>query len=386
MTQTTDKQAFPVLLVDDEEGIRRVLGIALADMGYPVTTAANSEDALTMFRDGHPLIVLTDIKMPGMDGIELLRIIKQESPDTEVIMITGHGDLDLAIKSLKFEATDFITKPINDDVLEIALKRARERIAMRRQLQAYTENLEALVAEKTRKLIEAERMAAIGRTVAGLSHAIKNITSGLKGGAFVLEKGIEQDDRTYLQRGWKMLSGNIDKITQLSLDMLNYAKTASISPRPCDPNQPAIEVAELVTPRARRLGVNFRTDLSADLVSFNLDPEAIYRALLNLVSNAIEAVECHTGSTDAKQVVLASLPRDDGGVEYLVSDNGCGMSADILQRIFQDFFTTKGTRGTGIGLMMTKNIVEKHGGDITVQSRAGQGSSFRMRLPGRHPT
>jgi DNA-binding NtrC family response regulator len=108
-----------ILLVDDEDGIRKVLGIALADMGYQVRTAENGVEALRIFKDERPPIVLTDIKMPEMDGIELLRRLKKISPDTEVIMVTGHGDMDLAIKSVKYEATDFVTKPINAEVLEI---------------------------------------------------------------------------------------------------------------------------------------------------------------------------------------------------------------------------------------------------------------------------
>ena len=113
-----------ILLVDDEEDIRDVLEISLSDSGYEVLTAENGDEALSLFRKTHPSIVFTDIKMPGMDGIEVLKKIKEESPDTEVIMITGHGDMELAIQSLKYEATDFITKPINIDALEIALKRA----------------------------------------------------------------------------------------------------------------------------------------------------------------------------------------------------------------------------------------------------------------------
>ena len=142
-----------ILLVDDEEGIRKVLSISLSDIGYQVFTAENGEDALKIFRTENPPIVLTDIKMPGMDGIELLRTIKHENPDTEVIMISGHGDMDLAIKSLKYQAIDFVTKPINDDILEIALDRAHEKILMRQKLREYTENLEALVQEKSAQLI-----------------------------------------------------------------------------------------------------------------------------------------------------------------------------------------------------------------------------------------
>jgi FixJ family two-component response regulator/PAS domain-containing protein len=171
-----------ILLVDDEEGIRKVLGISLMDIGYRVLTAENGKDGLAVFRQHAPPIVLTDIKMPLMDGIELLQQIKAESPDTEVIMLTGHGDMDLAIKCLKLEATDFITKPINDDILEIALKRANDRIDMRKQLRAYTENLENLVKEQTVRLVKAERLAAVGQAVEGLSSALRGIAGDLDAG------------------------------------------------------------------------------------------------------------------------------------------------------------------------------------------------------------
>ena len=171
-----------LLLADDEEGIRKVLGIALEDIGYDVVTAENGEEALEIFRRIRPLIVMTDIKMPGMDGIELLQKIKQEGPDTEVIMITGHGDMELAIKSLKFEATDFVTKPINNDVLEIALKRAHEKIDMRRQLREYTDNLEEMVRQQSVRLVEMERLAAVGQTVEGLSSALRDIAGNFNAG------------------------------------------------------------------------------------------------------------------------------------------------------------------------------------------------------------
>ena len=170
-----------ILLVDDEEGIRKVLGISLADMGYRVFTAANGQEALRIFDSENPPIVLTDIKMPGMSGVELLRKIKQLNPDTEVIMITGHGDMDLAIESIKYQATDFVTKPINDDVLDIALNRALEKIQMRQQLREYTENLEMLVREKSAQLVEAERQVAVGQAVEGLSSAMKDIAGDLNG-------------------------------------------------------------------------------------------------------------------------------------------------------------------------------------------------------------
>ena len=129
-----------ILLVDDDQDFRDVLGIRLKNDGYDVITAADGEEGFRTFQKHRPTVVLADIKMPRMDGIELLRKIKETDPEAEVIMLTGHGDMDLAIKSLKYQATDFITKPILDDVLKIALERAMEKICLKRQVQEYTLN------------------------------------------------------------------------------------------------------------------------------------------------------------------------------------------------------------------------------------------------------
>ncbi|MGD8519587.1 MAG: hybrid sensor histidine kinase/response regulator [Desulfobacterales bacterium] len=374
-----------ILLVDDEKGIRKVLGIALSDLGYEVFTAENGVEALRIFDDVKPPIVLADIKMPEMDGIELLRRLKQESPDTEVIMITGHGDMDLAIKSVKYEATDFVTKPINDEVLEIALNRAQERIAMRSKLNEYTQNLEQLVQEKTKKLVEAERMAAVGQTVTGLSHAIKNITGGLKGGAFVLEKGIELGEQKFLMQGWEMIKGNVDKITNLSLDLLNYAKDSDLDFQACDPNKPAQDVIDLMRPRAQKLGINLSSDLSDQLDTCPIDSDLINRCLLNLVTNAIDACIHDATGRKKKKVMVRTQKKRGWGVEYQVQDNGCGMTPDVKKNIFQRFFSTKGSEGTGIGLMITKKIVDEHNGVITVESEEGAGSRFIIRIPKKQP-
>ena len=369
----------PILLVDDEPGIRKVMGIALTDLGYQVVTASDGREALGLFEHRLPPIVLSDVKMPGMGGIELLRAIKRSRPETEVIMITGHGDMDLAIRSLKFEATDFITKPISDDALEIALKRAHERIALREQLRQYTENLEKLVAEKTRKLLDAERLAAVGQTVAGISHSIKNIAGGLTGGAFVVEKGFELDDPKYLRQGWRMVRGNVEKIARLSLDLLNFTRSARIHLQPYDPNEPVREVVELMQPRAEEEGVALNIHLDTNLKPVYCDPDAIHLALLNLVTNALDA--CCEGSGGGLTVSLSTSRPPDWAVEYRVCDTGCGMDADTREKLFQAFFTTKGSQGTGIGLMMTRNVIEKHGGTISVRSKKGTGSEFIIRLP-----
>ncbi|MFH1122603.1 MAG: response regulator [Pseudomonadota bacterium] len=371
------------LLVDDEPGILRVLGISMADRGYEVFTAASGEEALDIFRNAKPDIVLTDIKMPGIDGIQLLRKIKEERSDTEVIMMTGHGDMELAIQSLKHEASDFITKPIHDEALDIALKRACEKIASRNQLRAYTEDLEKLVQEKTKELIETERLAAVGQTVAGLAHAIKNITSGMTGGMYVLEKGIELDNRSYLGQGWEMIKGNVNKIKAMAMDLLNYAKDREPEYQLCDPGLPLEEVTTLMRPKAKEKGIELRVDLAENLPKVWMDTEGIHRVLLNLVTNAIDActdISC----TDKKCEVTLRMSRpEDWGVEYQIIDNGCGMDQDTRSKVFHRFFSTKGSGGTGLGLMIARKIMDEHNGVIEFQSEKDKGTTFLVRLPER---
>lgn len=143
-----------VLLVDDEEGIRKVMRITLEDAGYRVETAADGADGLSRCERFAPQILITDVRMPGMDGLELLAAVKQRQPEIEVIVMTAFGQMDLAIRALQLDASDFITKPLHDDALFLALQRARDRFRARRQVQDYTTLLEAGWARTARELMD----------------------------------------------------------------------------------------------------------------------------------------------------------------------------------------------------------------------------------------
>ncbi len=372
-----------ILVVDDEKATLSMLSLLLEAYGYTVLTAENGESGLEIFRNERPSIVLTDIKMPGMGGIEILQKIKEDDHDAEVIMITGHGDIELAIKSLKFGAADFITKPINNDVLEISLEKVKEKINLKTELRKYTEDLEHLVEEKSRKLIEAERLAAVGQTVAGIAHAIKNISGGLVGGAFVVNKGFELKNEKYLRQGWDMVKGNVDRIKNMAMDLLNYAKEREPVYELCDPNKPIKEIFDLILPRAREYRITLQMELDESLPNVWFDFEGLHRCLLNLITNAIDA--CTYISFDEKraEIILRSLKPEGWAVEYQVEDNGCGMDEKIKNQIFKSFFSTKGSRGTGLGLMITKKIINEHGGIIGTESEKDRGTKFFIRLPER---
>jgi len=143
-----------LLVIDDEASTRDLLKMSLESDGYTVFVAEDGSKGLEIFARENPPVVLTDIKMPGMDGIEVLRKVKEQSPDTEVIVITGHGEMNLAIQALHLEASDFINKPISDEGLAVALRRAEEKIWLREKLKEYTEDLERVIQETNKELVK----------------------------------------------------------------------------------------------------------------------------------------------------------------------------------------------------------------------------------------
>ena len=370
-----------LLLIDDEEGIRKVWGIALRDAGYEVITAKNGEEGLEFFNREHPAIVLTDIRMPGMDGIQVLKSIKEMSPDTEVIVITGYGEMDLAIRSLQLDASDFINKPISNEALFVALKRAEEKLEIKRKLKEYTENLERKVAEATRELIEAERLATIGQTVAGLAHAIKNVLGGFKGGVYVVNTALKKGDSDLLRTGWDMVERNVGNVSNLVLDMLSYSKERKPEYQICSPNAIAHEVCELMELKAKESSIEIVRNFDPTIGEVSLDPKGIYRCLLNLVSNAIDA--CINCPDRPGRVEVRTAIENEWAARFDVSDNGCGMDEEIQKKVFSRFFSTKGSKGTGLGLLVTQKIVQEHDGIINFVSETGKGSTFTIRLPHR---
>jgi len=229
---------------------------------------------------------------------------------------------------------------------------------------------------------QAQRMAAIGQAVAGLAHYIKNILTGLKGGSYVMNSAMDKADLDLVRKGWQMVEGNIDQIGMIVTDMLIYSSQRIPKYEPIDPNKLVTEVLELMEGRAKTAGVQLTWDLQQDLRDVRMDRTAIHRCLLNLVSNAIDACTLE-GIVDGSGMVKVKTARQmDGSIRFEISDNGTGMDAATQEKLFTDFFTTKGYKGTGLGLPVTQKIVEEHGGELTFQSRLGEGTTFTMVLPG----
>jgi signal transduction histidine kinase len=231
-----------------------------------------------------------------------------------------------------------------------------------------------VLEDKNREL---ERLAAIGEIVARVAHYQKNLLNGLRGGLYVTNGAMAKGDRENLREGWRMLHGSVQRIERLTLDMLYYVKGRVPKREPADVNEVIQEVVDLMREAAAQRNVELQAELGEGTSRQSFDRAAIHRAILDLVSNAIDAcAESESGNL----VSLTSEATGDG-IVVTVADNGVGMSDEVRSNLFVRFFSTKGGQGTGLGLPVVKKVVEEHGGTLEVESKLGQGSSFRLRFP-----
>ncbi len=238
-----------------------------------------------------------------------------------------------------------------------------------------------LAVEETRyysAMLHAERLAAVGQTIAGMSHHIKNIMQGVRFGSDMVRTAIAENDRELLTKGWRLVEKNQARIDDLILDMLSYSKER-------DPIIESVQLIEVINDlldvvrgRATETGVQLEFHHPDAFPEVPCDPDGVHRAVLNLVSNAIDACG---GTLDAKVQLTLQLSEDQQWAELEVRDNGPGIPADLQAEIFKPFFSSKGNRGTGLGLPVSRKTIEEQDGELTLESVEGHGCCFRVRLP-----
>jgi signal transduction histidine kinase len=223
--------------------------------------------------------------------------------------------------------------------------------------------------------IRNERLAAMGQAIAGLSHCIKNILAAMEVSSSLMERGLESQDLDNISRVWQVFRRSSQRISQLVLNMLAYSKERKPEVQPCSINDICREVADLCHDQIEAKKATLHLDLEAQLPWIQADPQGVHRCLLNLLTNAIDAIE-----EDRGEIRLATHVAGES-ILISVEDNGVGIPPEARHQIFEVFYSTKGNRGTGLGLAVTRKIVEEHGGRIAVDSAPGQGSRFTIRLP-----
>lgn len=240
----------------------------------------------------------------------------------------------------------------------------------------------ALAVEDTRyysAMVQAERLAAIGQTIATLSHHIKNILQGIRGGSYLIEMGLKEHDENVAGKGWKIVERNQNRISALVMDMLTFSKEREPDLSIANFNEVVADVIELMQVRADETQVDLQWRPCEFMPELVFDPEGIHRAVLNIVANAVDAVA--ERETPGRVEVATSHAEKEGLVRITVDDNGPGIPADQIKDLFSPFVSSKKSRGTGLGLPVSQKIVGEHGGRIDVHSEPDRGCRFTLELP-----
>lgn len=244
-------------------------------------------------------------------------------------------------------------------------------------------NQAAMAIEDTQfyqAMIQSERLAAMGQAVANLSHHAKNLLQGIQGGAYLVQDGIKKEKMDVIEKGWSIVERNQERVSGLVMDMLSFSKDRE----PDYQNQDLValvrEILESVQPQADELGVSMEAVLPEAPLKCDFDSEGLHRAILNVLLNAIDATS--TGDVERPRVrIVCEAKEAENCVRLEIADNGPGISESDLDRIFVPFESTKGARGTGLGLPVSRKVLREHGGDITAQSAPGQGAVFCFSWP-----
>ncbi len=229
------------------------------------------------------------------------------------------------------------------------------------------------------------QLALTGRAVAGTAHRVKNILMGLEGGIFIVSDGLEEDDREAIAEGWEMVERNVQRVSAIVKDLLYCAKERQpVFEADVCPQEILLEVRDLYADRMAEDNIEIRAEVTEPFDRGTFDPEGLHSLLCNLVANAIDA--CRFDPADDKPAYVVTLrcrQNGDGSTVLEVEDNGAGIPDDLNAKVFQDFFSSKGTEGTGIGLLVVQKVAEEHGGTITFASQPGNGTTFTVRIPHR---
>src|SRR6266850_963676 len=404
-----------ILIVDDEAGIREMFAIWLREESYECVTAASADEALAILATDTYALVISDMMMPGRNGVELLREIRSRFSDTAVIMVSGVDRPQRVRDALRVGAFDYLIKPCELDVLTLSVEHALERRSLQRTARTYKANLENENIELANKkselerlqaqLVHSEKMASLGQLAAGIAHELNNPAGFIHGNMDILggylghlqnllgaydKVTLTADDTQIVNSlkteiGYDKLIGDLDSIIadcrEGSERICDVVKNLRLFSRLDEAEIKEIDIHSGIDSTVRLLSRYFSSGRIsvcrnyADLPLINCYAGQLNQVWMNLLVNAAQAVS-------NRGEVRISTRLDDDSVIVAISDNGSGIPEDQLSRIFDPFFTTKPVgEGTGLGLSISYGIIERHRGTINVESRIGEGTTFTVRIP-----
>jgi signal transduction histidine kinase len=322
-------------------------------------------------------VVILDVKMPGMDGLEVLRRIKERYERTEVILLTGYANTQDGVDGIKSGAFDYLSKPVELDHLAGKIKQAHEKILWEEERKKEAD----FRARMEQRMAAAERLASLGTLASVVAHEINNPLAIINDSVGWMQLLLSKPDmaemriKGQLEKGLGKIAKSVERAKKVTHQLLGFARKDDSVVSEVNLSQLVEEAVQLVEKEASYKEIEFVQEVDASLDSIRSDAFQLRQVLINLLTNAIHA-------TGPKGRIKIRLQKDGEQAILTIQDTGQGIPQEDLERIFEPFFSTKPTgEGTGLGLFVTRGIVEKLGGTIEAESRLGEGTDFRITLP-----
>lgn len=363
-----DAQSAPnpvnrILIVDDEPTSRDLCQSFLESDGYEVQTCDRGAKALALLELKKFDLVLTDLTLPEMNGIELIKKVKYHYPATNVIVMTAFGSVSSAVESMKAGAYDYITKPFPRDLLRVTIRRCLE-----------SHNLKREISKMQTELLKKDKLAAVGSMAGAIAHRMRNPLSIIQMCAQYLENHL-QSNTEHLEV-LKAIEEKVKTLEQLTRDFVEYSRASRIRKSPENLEKLADEMIKNVSPRCTIQSVEIIRRYQVGLPVIQVDADLIREVVMNIIDNGLEAMK-----GPGKIVVAIELDRSMQWMMLTISNTGSVLSPDLQEKIFEPFFTTKET-GMGLGLAIVKQVIDGHGGRIqAVGDPKTNSTTFRILLP-----
>ena len=370
-----------ILIIDDEPSNVLLLERVLQREGYTaLKSTTDARQALSLYADFQPDLILLDLAMPYLDGFQVLETLNPLIPPQvflPVLVLTADVTRETKRRALESGAKDFLTKPFDPVEVLLRVRNLLETRLLHVELARHNESLEQTVRERTRQLLQTEKLATMGGLLAGVAHELNNPLTIVIGQIHLLRHAVTD---SALVRRTEKIHAAADRCVRIVRNFLALARQHTPERGEVRLNDVVGEAIELLGYELRTGGVEVVFNRAEDLPTLWADAHRLHQVLVNLVVNAEHALR---GIPSGRRITITTrFDPEHARVHLEVSDTGPGIPPEIQARIFEPFFTTKPSgQGTGLGLSLCQGIIEEHGGTIRVVSEPGRGATFVIELP-----